>query len=59
MNEAQRILLFVDVIAQPSPGTHIAVSKIPWNSKDQWPRLIAMSVPTMYHFIPQTAILGT
>ena len=59
MNEAERILLFADIIVQPLPGIHFATIKIPWNSKDQWPRLSAMSVPTMYHLFSQTAILGT
>lgn len=59
MNVAERSLLSVDVITQPSAGTHTAVNKIPWSSKDQWPRLIATSPPTMYHFCPQIAILWT
>ena len=56
---AERSLISVDVITQPEPGTHFAVAKIPWSSKDHWPRLIATSGAMMYHFISQTAILGT
>ena len=59
MNEAERILLFVDVITQPSPGIHFPTIKIPWSSKDMWPRLSATRGPVMYHFFSQTAILGT
>ena len=52
-------MLFVDTIAQPWPGTHFAVTKTPWSSKDQWPRLRATSGPTMYQLFSQTTILGT
>lgn len=56
---AERSLLFVDVTVQPLSGTHFVVIKIPWSSINQWPRPIATSVPMMYHFFSQVAILGT
>ena len=58
MNVAERSLLSADKIMQPSPGIHFAFTKIPWSSRDQWPRLSATSGQTMYHFLSQTAILG-